>query len=233
MGEVETKEITFIIKRWDPKKGRFFTSTYKVPVYKGMTILDAFIYIKENLDHTLAYRGSCRMATCGICGVIVNGIPRLACDTQVLYLNTDTVKIEPLKNFPLVRDLIVDHTPFFEKQRKIKPYLIRKGSEEEYWNPTREYLQTPEEHEEYMQFSYCLTCGLCYSACPTSGTNINFLGPQALMNAYRFIADSRDEGTDERIAVVDSPDGCWGCHFAASCSEVCPKGVDPALARQL
>ena len=103
MSEVKTKEVTFIIKRWNPKKGEFFTSTYKVPVHKGMTVLDAFIYIKENLDHTLAYRGSCRMATCGTCGVIVNGIPKLACETQILYLNTDTVKIEPLKNLPICR----------------------------------------------------------------------------------------------------------------------------------
>ncbi len=228
----EERNIIMKIKRWDPDEGRFFISTYEIPVYKGMTILEAFTYIKENLDHSLAYRGSCRMATCGTCGVIVNGKPVLACATQILHLNTNTVLVEPLKNLPLVRDLIVDHTVFFEKQKEIKPYLIRRN-EEEYWDPVREYIQTPEEHEEYMQFSYCLTCALCYSACPTSGTNKSYLGPQALTNAYRFIADSRDEGILERLDIVDSPDGCWGCHLAGSCSEVCPKGVDPALAIQL
>lgn len=231
-GETE-KKVTIKIKRWDPDQGVFFINTYEVPVYKGMTILEALTYIKENLDHSLAYRRSCRMATCGTCGVIVNGKPVLACATQVLHLNTDTIFIEPLKNLPLVRDLIVDHTFFFEKQKKIKPYLIRKHDQEEYWNPIREYIQTPEEHEEYMQFSYCLTCALCYSACPTAGTNIKYLGPQALTNTYRFIADSRDEGLEERLRIVDTPDGCWGCHLAGSCSEVCPKGVDPALAIQL
>lgn len=232
MSTEPVKNVRFVIKRWNPKEGRFFKSEYTVPIYKGMTVLDALLYIKENLDKTLAFRGSCRMGICGTCGLVVNGKPMLACQTQVLLLNTDTVYLEPLYNLPLVKDLIVDHNPFFEKQRKIKPYLIRRDMEE-YWNPTREYLQTPEEHLKYMQFSYCLTCALCYAACPTTATNPNFLGPQALMNAYRFIADSRDEGREERIAIIDNPDGCWGCHLAGACSDVCPKGVDPALAIQL
>ena len=232
MNSQKVKNIRFAIKRWDPKNGRFFKSEYTLPVYKGMTVLDALMYIKENIDKTITFRCSCRMGTCGSCGMIINGKPRLACQTQVLLLNTDTVYLEPLHNLPLVKDLIIDHTPFFEKQIRIKPYLIRRDMEE-YWNPTREYLQTPEEHLNYMQFSYCLTCGLCYAACPTTATNPDYLGPQALANAYRFIADSRDEGIEERIALIDNPDGCWGCHLAGACSEVCPKGVDPALAIQL
>jgi len=232
MSSQSIKNVKFIIKRWDPKKGEFFTSEYTVPVYKGMTVLDAMIYIKENMDKTLTFRGSCRMGTCGICGLVINGKPRLACETQILLLNTDTIYLEPLHNLPLVKDLIVDHIPFFEKQKKIKPYLIRNDMEE-YWNPTREYLQTTEEHLRYMQFSYCLTCALCYAACPTTATNPSFIGPQALMNTYRFIADSRDEGKLERMAIINNPDGCWGCHLAGACSEVCPKGVDPALAIQL
>jgi len=231
---VETvKNVKFRIKRWIPEEGRFRVDTFEVPVFKGMTVLEGLIYIKENLDPSLAFRRSCRMATCGICGIIINGKPMLACATQILHLNSDVLTLEPLKNLPLVKDLVVDHTPFFEKQREIKPYIIREGGEEEYWNPSREYLQTPEEVEEYLQFSYCLTCALCYSACPITGTNPNYLGPQALMNAYRFIADSRDEGLLIRLDIVDSPDGCWGCHLAGSCSDACPKGVDPALAIQL
>jgi succinate dehydrogenase / fumarate reductase iron-sulfur subunit len=231
--EVEkNRKIIFKIKRWDPEKGRFYISTYEVPTRRGMTVLEGLIYIKENIDHTLAYRRSCRMGVCGTCGVIINGKPMLSCSTQIYHLNTDVITIEPLKNLPLVKDLIVDHTPFFEKQSKIKPYIIR-SDEAEYWEPTREYLQTPKELEEYLQFSYCLTCALCYSACPISGTSREYLGPQALMNAYRFIADNRDEGVLERLDIVDTPDGCWGCHLAGSCSDVCPKGVDPAFAIQL
>ncbi len=227
------KKVTFRIKRWIPEEGKFRIDAFEIPVFRGMTVLEGLIYIKENLDSSLAFRRSCRMATCGICGIIINGKPMLACATQILHLNSDTITLEPLKNLPLVKDLVVDHTPFFEKQRLIKPYIIRQDEGEEYWNPTREYKQTPEEVEEYLQFSYCLTCALCYAACPTSGTNKNYLGPQALMNAYRFIADSRDEGVFIRLDIVDSPDGCWGCHLAGSCSDACPKGVDPALAIQL
>lgn len=227
------KKIKFRIKRWIPEEGKFRIDTFEVPVFRGMTVLEGLIYIKENLDSSLAFRRSCRMATCGICGIIINGKPMLACATQILHLESDTLTLEPLKNLPLVKDLVVDHTPFFEKQRLIKPYIIRRNEGEEYWNPTREYRQTPKDVEEYLQFSYCLTCALCYAACPTSGTNKNYLGPQALMNAYRFIADSRDEGIFIRLDVIDTPDGCWGCHLAGSCSDACPKGVDPALAIQL
>ncbi len=227
------KNVKFRIKRWIPEDGRFRVDTFEVPVFKGMTVLEGLIYIKENLDPSLSFRRSCRMATCGICGIVINGKPMLACSTQILHLQSDTITLEPLKNLPLVKDLVVDHTPFFEKQKTIKPYIIRKNDLDEYWNPTREYKQTPREVEEYLQFSYCLTCALCYAACPTSGTNKDYLGPQALMNAYRFIADNRDEGLLLRLEIVDSPDGCWGCHLAGSCSDVCPKGVDPALAIQI
>jgi succinate dehydrogenase / fumarate reductase iron-sulfur subunit len=230
--KMEIDKVVFKIKRWNPEIGRFEINIYEIPVYRGMTVLDGLTYIKENIDHTLAFRRSCRMGVCGTCGVIINGKPKLACSTQIIELNSRTIVVEPLKNLPLVRDLIIDHSPFFEKQRKIKPYIIR-NDVEEYWNPTREYIQKPEELEEYLQFSYCLTCALCHSACPTSGINLNYLGPQALMNAYRFIADNRDEGILERLEIVDTPDGCWGCHLAGSCSDVCPKGVDPALAIQL
>lgn len=230
--EKMNKDVTFRLKRWDPSRGKWRTSTYTIPVRRGMTVLDALIYIKENIDHTLAYRASCRMGICGSCGMVINGKPRLACETQVYELGTDSIIVEPLKNYEIIKDLAADFSLFFEKQMKVMPYLVRKG-EEEYWNPTREYRQTPEERLLYEQFSNCITCGLCYSACPTNATNLNYLGPQALMNTYRFIADSRDEGVLERIEVVDCVDGVWGCHLSGACSDVCPKGVDPALAIQL
>jgi len=229
---MERKEVLFRIKRWNPEKGEWFISEFKVPVYRGMTVLDALIYIKENLDPSLSFRASCRMAICGSCGMIINGKPRLACETQIFHLNSNVITVEPLRNYLIIKDLIADFDEFYEKYRYIKPYLIRRD-EDEYWDPTREYSQTPEEHERYLQFSYCISCGLCVAACPTSGTNRRYLGPQALANTYRFIADSRDEGALERIELVDTPDGCWGCHLAGSCSDVCPKGVDPALAIQL
>ena len=232
MMTMETKNIKFIIKRWDPKDKKWFRKEYEVPVYKGMTIVDALYYIKEKLDRTLSFRVSCRMGLCGSCGMVINGKPRLACETQVLHLNSDRVYLEPLYNFPPIKDLATDLGGFFNKQRTIKPYLIRHDIIEQAY-PTREYSQSMEEWNNYIQFAQCITCGLCYAACPTTATNPDYLGPQALTNLYRYIADSRDEGTIERIRIADDENGVWGCHLATGCSEVCPKGVDPALAIQL
>lgn len=229
---MEVRNIIFKVKRWDPEEGKWVISQYNVPVYRGMTVLDALFYIKENIDHTLSFRASCRMSICGSCGMVINGKPRLACETQVFHLNANVITVEPMKNYLVVKDLVVDFDEFYNRYKYIKPYLIR-SDEDEYWDPTREYYQTPTQHEQYLQFSYCISCGLCVSACPTSGTNKRYLGPQALANIYRFIADTRDEGLFERIDLVDNPDGCWGCHLAGSCSDVCPKGVDPVLAIQL
>lgn len=226
------KNIIFRIKRWNPSEGRWKISSYTVPVYRGMTILDGLLYIKEKLDHSLSFRASCRMGICGSCGMFINGIPRLACETQILDLKTEIVSIEPLKNFELIKDLAVDFSHFYQKLRKIMPYLLREDLKE-YFNPTIEYRQLPSEFEKYIQFSYCINCGLCYSACPTNATNLKYLGPSALTNTLRYVMDSRDEGYDKRLITVDTPDGVWGCHLSGACSEVCPKGVDPALAIQI
>lgn len=206
--------------------------SYEVPYKKGVTVLDALLYVKEKLDHTLALRYSCRMGLCGSCGMVVNGKPRLACHTQIHELKSEVVVVEPLRNLPIIRDLVVDLSPFFKLHRMVKPYLMRRDvSEQE--EPSYEYLQTPKQLEQFLQFSYCIKCGLCYSACPTVATDRSFLGPQALAQAYRYMADVRDEGSLERLKVLDSSHGVWRCHFAGSCSAVCPKGVDPAMAVQL
>ncbi len=225
--------ITFRIQRYMPEKDeKPYFKEYKIPITRGMTILDAIAYIQERVDNTLSFRASCRMGICGSCGLLVNGIPRLACQTQVLQLNTTVVELRPLPNFPIVKDLIVDFTGFFEKHRSIKPYIIRPDVSD-LSDLDKEYIQSPEEHLMYLQFSYCIKCGLCYSACPTTYTDELFLGPQALTQAYRYSADTRDNGIEERLLIVDNPHGCWRCHFAGACTMVCPRGVDPALAIQL
>ncbi len=229
---MEEKKVIFRLRRYDPETGGYREDRYEVPVYRGMTVLDGLIWIKENLDRTVSYRASCRMGLCGSCGMTVNGRPTLTCETQILSLERDELTIEPLYNMEPVRDLVADFHQFFKNQRAIKPYLIRRDIEEQV-EPTREYLQDPEEWNLYIQFAMCITCGLCYSACPTTATNEKYLGPQALANLFRFYIDSRDEGWEERLAIADSEDGVWGCHLATGCSEVCPKGVDPALAIQL
>lgn len=197
-----------------------------------MTVLQGLLYIKEKLEPTLSIRFSCRMATCGSCGMMINGLPRLACYTLIQELKSRTIVVEPLRNFPIIKDLVTDFEEFFEKHRAVKPYLIRVDTyEQEKSNIS--YLQSDEELERYVQFAYCIKCGLCYAACPIVATDKTFLGPQALAQAYRYYADSRDEGGVDRLKPFADGWSLLRCHFADSCSKVCPKGVDPALAIQL
>ncbi|MCS7245897.1 MAG: succinate dehydrogenase iron-sulfur subunit [candidate division WOR-3 bacterium] len=224
--------IRFKIFRYNPKNDQKpYFKEYVLEVYKGMTVLEALNEIKAKLDSTLSWRQSCRMGVCGSCAMIINGKPSLACQTQIMELETDEVVIEPLKSFPVIKDLACDLTNLFRHHTSIKPYIIRDDVEETI-NPDGEYIQSSEELENYLQFAYCIKCGACVSACPISQSNEEFLGPQALMSALRYIYDSRDNGFTERLAILDSPNGCFRCHFAQSCSYVCPKGVDPAKAIQ-
>lgn len=227
------KKVKFEVLRYIPgidSKPRM--QTYDVPVPKGMTILDGLLWIKENLDSSLAWRSSCRMGVCGSCGMFINGLPRLACNNQVVHLNSDRIIVKPLPNFDIIRDLVPDLEGFITKHMSVKPYLIRKEIDE-MENPTGEYFQTRDELVNYIQFAYCIKCGLCLSACPTVATDARYLGPQALGQAWRYTSDSRDEGSEERAPEVYSSHGVYRCHFAGACSDVCPKGVDPAFAIQL
>jgi succinate dehydrogenase / fumarate reductase iron-sulfur subunit len=197
-----------------------------------MTLLDALLQAKQSEDPSLAIRYSCREALCGSCGVQVNGIPRLACYTQVSELEGHVISLEPLSGLPLIRDLVVDNAPFFTHHRNVWPNLRREDDAEQE-SPTDQYRQHDSERNRYIQFAGCIKCGLCYSACPTASTDRLFPGPQALTQAYRYNADSRDRAEERRLTLVDVSHGVWRCHFAGSCTSVCPKGVDPALAIQL
>ncbi len=196
-----------------------------------MTVLSALLYAKERIDHSVAIRFSCRMASCGSCGMKINGLPKLACYTQVTEYGDQPITVEPLDNYPLIRDLVTDFDGFFTNHQAIKPFIMRRNPLEQESSES-EYIQSPRELEDFLQFSYCIKCGLCNAACPTMATDPFFVGPQALGQAYRYVADSRDEGAAERVKVIDGEHGIWRCHFAGSCSFVCPKGVDPALAIQ-
>jgi succinate dehydrogenase / fumarate reductase iron-sulfur subunit len=221
------------IKIWKSvplKKLKLQVESYSIPIKKGMTVLDALLYIKENLDPSIAFRYSCRMGNCGSCSMIINKIPRLACQTQVNEFEDRDIELQPLENFPVIRDLVSDFTKFYYKHQQIKPYIIKK---EKSLHSISEERQTPKELDNYIQFALCIKCGSCLHSCPIYSSDLTFLGPHALSQAYRYLADSRDQGLTERIEVVDNRTGCWGCHFAGSCSETCPKGVDPALGIQL
>jgi len=228
-----SRSVMLRIERFNPETDREPQfAEFNVPYERWTTVLEAILEVKKHLDHSVAVRYSCRQATCGSCGMIINGRPRLACFTKISELDSDVVTVEPMNNFPIVRDLAVRFERLFDSHQKIKPYLIRPGDEEADCS-TKELLQTPEEHERYIQFANCIKCGLCNSACPTMATDSSFVGPQALAQAYRYVADSRDGGRDERLRIIDESHGIWRCHFAGSCSQVCPKGVDPAMGIQL
>lgn len=227
-----TKTITLRIARFNPKHDSSPTfNEYKIPVQKWTTVLETILYVKQNLDYSVAVRYSCRQASCGSCGMRINGYPRLACYTKISELDSDVITVEPMFNFPVIRDLVTDFTQMFSTHKRMKPYII--NEESELAPGKKEFLQTPEDVEKYLQFSYCIKCGLCNSGCPTMATDKSFIGPQGLGQAYRYVADSRDKGKNERLKEVDESHGIWRCHFAGTCSHVCPKGVDPAMAIQL
>jgi succinate dehydrogenase / fumarate reductase iron-sulfur subunit len=231
--ESAAKTVLFEVLRYNPDRDKSpAMQRYQVPLQKGMTVLDGLVWIKENLDASLSWRSSCRMGVCGSCGMFINGLPRLACNNQIVHINSEKITVKPLPNFDIIRDLVPDLDGFFQKHRSVKPYLIRKEIDE-LDHPTGEYFQSPEDLVNYIQFAYCIKCGLCLSACPTVATDERYTGPQALAQALRYNSDSRDEGAKEREMAVYSGSGVWRCHFAGACSDVCPKGVDPAMAIQL
>ena len=206
--------------------------TYRVPMKKGLTVLDALLWVKERVDNGLSFRYSCRMGICGSCGMLINGKPMLGCETQIAELGTDVVEVGPLTNYDVIRDVATNFTDFFSHHTRIKPYLIRKENGDGK-SIEKELLQSEAQRLEYYQFTMCIMCGLCDAACPIVGMDKEFLGPQALAQAYRFSVDSRDQGWPERSPIVESPHGCFRCELAGSCSAVCPKGVDPGMGIQL
>jgi len=218
------------VARWRPGHVPVpYYDEYEVPYREDMVVLDALNHIKDDIDGSLTYRWSCRMGVCGSCGMMVNGEPRLTCATFLREFRPEPVVVEPLQHFPVVRDLVVDMTDFMEKLKEVKPWIIR---EDEKPAEEGEYLQTPEEIDLYKQFSMCINCMLCYSACPVYGQDPDFLGPAVIALAHRYNLDSRDQGRAERKDVLEVDWGIWDCTFVGECTVVCPKDVDPAGAIQ-
>jgi fumarate reductase iron-sulfur subunit len=222
--------ITLQVARYRPEEESApVMQEYEVPCHKEWVVLDGLNYIKDHLDGTLSYRWSCRMGICGSCGMTVNGQPKLTCATALTDYGDGPITVEPLRNFPVVRDLVVEIGDFMRKLTGVKPWIMR---EHEKPLSEGEYLQTPEQMDEYKQFSMCINCMLCYSACPIYGLDPGFIGPAAIALAQRYNLDSRDQGADERFDMLSEHEGIWGCTFVGECTEVCPKGVDPAGAIQ-
>jgi len=202
-----------------------WVETFQVEITKGMNLLEALLRIQDEQDGTLAFRYSCRGAVCGSCAMRVNGEDVLACRTHVESLLEKPTFIEPLPSFPVIRDLIVDMSTFFNHYRKIEPYLHGRPVSSQ-----MEYIMKEEERKEIDPYIQCILCGICFGTCPAFEKDSGFLGPAILAKAYRFLADSRDRRNGEILKGVNDQQGVWGCRTVFNCVKVCPKEVPPTHA---
>jgi fumarate reductase iron-sulfur subunit len=224
------KTIEIEVLRYHPEKDKEpHQQVFEVPFTDDMSVLQGVQYIKDYLDGSLSFRWSCRMAICGSCGMMINGIPSLSCQTFLRDYYPARVRVEALSHFPIERDLVINMDGFIDKLESIQPYIIPK---EPRTLAEGEYLQTPEQLAAYEQFSSCINCLLCYAACPQFGLNSSFIGPAATALLHRYNVDSRDGGKAERMELINSEEGVFNCTAVGYCSEVCPKHVDPANAGQ-
>lgn len=225
---MSTKRIVkFEIYRYDPDKDeRPYMQKLDVELQPtDKMLLDAIVRIKNNVDDSLALRRSCREGVCGSDAMNINGKNGLACTTNLLDLK-EPIVLRPLPGLPVIRDLIVDMTHFFNQYHSIRPYLINDTPA-----PEKERLQTPEAREELDGLYECILCACCSTACPSFWWNPDkYVGPAGLLNAYRFIADSRDEATASRLDDLEDPYRLFRCHTIMNCVDVCPKGLNPAKA---
>jgi len=218
------------VLRYHPEKGQApHFQAYEVVYRADWVVLDALRYIKDQMDGTLSYRWSCRMGVCGSCGMMINGVPKLTCATFLKDYYPAPVRVEPLANFPIERDLVIVLDDFMQKLTSVKPWIIR---DEEKPLSEGEYLQNPAELARYKQFTMCINCLLCYAACPIVGLEPHFVGPAAIALAQRYNLDSRDQGRQQRQEVIASHEAIWDCTYVGDCTTVCPANVDPAGAIQ-
>lgn len=210
---------------------RFNPDTDETPYYQAYTVeanpnerlLDALMQVKRFRDGSLGFRKSCAHGVCGSDAMRINGVDGLACKTlvkEVVAKEGDTVTLEPLRYLPVQRDLIVDQATFFKKYRSVKPFLINEEPVAE-----KERYQSQDQRMQFDDATNCILCASCYSACPILSENDRFLGPAAIAQAYRFNADTRDRGFDERLPVLDDEDGAWPCWNHFKCTESCPRGI--------
>lgn len=226
--ETATRTKTFQVYRWDPETGenpRF--DTFELDLDDcGPMVLDAIMKIKDEIDQTLTFRRSCREGICGSCSMNIDGTNTLACTMPIQDIK-GTVKINPLPHLSVVKDLVPDMTLFYEQYSAIKPWIRADPAK----SPTEERLQSREERDKLDGLYECILCACCSTSCPSYWWNGDrYLGPATLLQAYRWIADSRDEATDERLAELDDPFKLFRCHTILNCTATCPKGLNPALA---
>ncbi|MBK8638888.1 MAG: succinate dehydrogenase iron-sulfur subunit [Chromatiaceae bacterium] len=215
----------FRVYRYDPELGQKpRMQEFEVETHRGMMLRDALKAIKAQ-DETFAFRHSCGEGVCGSDGVNVNGTNKLACVTAIADLK-EPIEVRPFPGRPVVRDLVVDMTQFYEQYKAVEPWLKRKEP-----TPEQEIPQSPADRDKLDGLYECIMCGCCSTFCPSFWWNPDkFLGPQALLTAYRFLADSRDQASAERMDFLEGPYKLFRCHSIMNCVEVCPKGLNPTKA---
>jgi succinate dehydrogenase / fumarate reductase iron-sulfur subunit len=214
-------QVTLKIQRFNPEQDdKPHWKEYQVEVEPTDRLLDALQQVKWHQDGTLAFRRSCAHGVCGSDAMTINSANRLACKLLMKDLGAK-VTVEPLRGFPIIKDLVVDMEPFFDKYRSIKPYLINYDPE-----PPVERYQSPKERARFDDTTKCILCGACTSACPSFWGNHDYVGPAAIVQAHRFIFDSRDQGANERLEILNDRDGVWRCRTIFNCVRACPREID-------
>ncbi|MER5495397.1 succinate dehydrogenase iron-sulfur subunit [Streptomyces sp. LE64] len=221
--------VTFRIRRFNPElTADAVWEDFQFEIDPKERVLDGLHKIKWDLDGTLTFRRSCAHGICGSDAMRINGRNRLACKTLIKDINpAKPITIEPIKGLTVLKDLIVDMEPFFQAYRDVMPFLITKGNE-----PTRERYQSAEDRERFDDTTKCILCAACTSSCPVFWNDGQYFGPAAIVNAHRFIFDSRDEAGEQRLEILNDKDGVWRCRTTFNCTDACPRGIEVTKAIQ-
>jgi len=208
------------IKRYNPEQDKKpHWETYELDLDESDRVLDALHEVKAHHDGTLSFRRSCAHGVCGSDAMVINGANQLACTILIREIG-HKISVEPIRGLPVIKDLVVDMEPFFAQYRSVLPYLIN-SHEPGY----RERVQSPEDRERFDDTTKCILCAACTTSCPIYWGNDSYVGPAAIVNAHRFIFDSRDEGAAERLDILNQRSGVWRCRTAFSCTEACPRDI--------
>jgi succinate dehydrogenase / fumarate reductase, iron-sulfur subunit len=222
--------VTFRVRRFNPEvSAEAAWEDFQLEIDPKERVLDGLHKIKWDIDGTLTFRRSCAHGICGSDAMRINGKNRLACKTLIKDINPEKpITIEPIKGLTVLKDLVVDMEPFFQAYRDVMPFLVTKDTNE----PTRERLQSAEDRERFDDTTKCILCAACTSSCPVFWNDGQYFGPAAIVNAHRFIFDSRDEAGEQRLEILNDRDGVWRCRTTFNCTDACPRGIEVTKAIQ-
>lgn len=217
-------DVTLKVRRFNPEDGKEpHYDTWTIPNAEPTAqILDLLEYVRGYLDGTLAFRRSCAHGICGSDAMRINGKNRLACKTLVKDINSATITVEPILGLPVIKDLVVDQEPFFKNYRAVLPYFM---CPDDPVPDGKERIQSPEQRLRYDDTTKCILCAACTTSCPVYWADGQYLGPAAIVQAHRFIFDSRDCGAEERLKILNERSGVWACRTAFNCTEACPREI--------